>query len=286
MAQSESEHGVSYKKPKLHYSSRLMAALTRFAGSITTEVKNPLVEKYGDAYDFLIKGDAHRLREETEDAIRSYEKAIQLNPAFIEAYIGMARCFRRKGDLRRAIFTYTKALTFNAFDKEVHLELAKCHNEAGNPTKGIYHFRQALKIDSQFIDAKFNLALCLELQGDIVEPSKLYEEIIVQDADFLPAYNNLGSIYMRQGLYKSAEVMFRQLIELAPDFSRGFLGLAISLDRSNRPQEALAYYEKLLALKAHTRNREYVENRVVNLRKTLGRKSTATRNGAILVRVK
>jgi tetratricopeptide (TPR) repeat protein len=286
MAQLESGHGASCKKPKLHYSSRLMAALNRFAGTISTEVKNPLLEKYGDAYDFLIKGDAHRLREETEDAIRSYEKAIQLNPSFIEAYAGMARCFRRKGDLKRAIFTYTKALTLNAFDKEIHLELAKCYNEAGNQTKGIYHFRQALKIDAQFIDAKFNLALCLELQGDMAEPSKLYEEIIIQDSDFLPAYNNLGSIYMRQGLYKSSETMFRRLIALAPDFSRGFLGLAISLDRSNRPQEALAYYEKLLILKAHARNREYIENRVMNLRKALGRKSTATGSGAVLVRVK
>jgi tetratricopeptide (TPR) repeat protein len=286
MAHLERGRGTEHNRPKITYSSKLIAALNKFAGAISTEVKNPLLEKYGDAYDYLIKGDAHRLREETEDAIRAYEKAISINPTFAEAYVGMARCFRRKGDLKRAMLSFNKALSLNSFDKEIHLELAKCLNEAGMMPKGIHHFRQALKIDPEFVDAKFNLALCLELQGDLGEPTRLYEEILSQDPDFLPAYNNLGSIYMRQGYYKAAERKFRQLIDMAPDFSRGYLGLAISLDRSNRPQEALGYYEKLLVMKAHYRNREYIENRILSLRKVLGKPAKTTRNGAMLVRVK
>lgn len=286
MAHLERGHGSEQNRPKITYSSRLMAAITRFAGSITTEVRNPLLEKYGDAYDFLIKGDTHRLRDETEDAIRAYEKAVAINPGFTEAFVGMARCFRRKGDLKRALKAFQKALGLNQFDKEVHLEMAKCYNEAGFMSKGIQHFRHALRIDPEYIDAKFNLALCLELQGDLAEPTRLYEEILAQDPDFLPAYNNLGSIYMRQGYYKAAEQKFRQLIDLAPDFSRGYLGLAIALDRSNRPTEALTYYEKLLVMKTYARNREYIENRVLTLRKLLGKSPKSTGRGSVLVRVK
>lgn len=287
MAYTKRGHGnISPQKPEIRYSSKLIAALNKFAQVIATEVKNPLVEKYGDAYDHLIKGDAHRLREEIEEAIKEYETAIRLNPAFTEAYVGMGRCFRRKGDLKRAIMSLMKALSYNAFDKEVHVEMAKAYNEAGIPVKGIHHFRQAVKIDPQYIEAKFNLALCLELQGDLTEPTKIYEDIIKQDADFLPAYNNLGSIYMRQGYYAAAEKIFRQLIELAPDFSRGYFGLAIALDRSNRIQEALPYYEKLLVMKAHQRNRDYIQNRIMTLRHTLGKKVKATQNGSVLVRVK
>jgi tetratricopeptide (TPR) repeat protein len=286
MAHVRRGQGSRSKKPEIRYSSKLIAALNKFARVITTEVKNPLLEKYGDAYDFLIKGDAHRLREEIEEAIRAYEAAISINPSFVEAYVGMGRCFRRKGDMKRAIASFTKALTYNAFDKEVHVELAKCYNEAGMPEKGIHHFRQAVKIDPEYVEAKFNLALCLELQGELIEPTKLYEEIIKLDPEFLPVYNNLGSIYMRQGYYAASEKMFRKLIDMAPDFSRGYLGLAIALDRSNRPLEALTCYEKLLIMKTHLRNKEYIETRVLNLRKMLGKKPQATTNGSLLVRVK
>jgi len=271
---------------KIRYSSKLIAALNKFAGVIATEVKNPMVEKFGDAYDHLIQGDAYRAKEQMEDAIRAYEKAIAANPGFAEAYTGMGKCFRRKGDLKRALMAYTKALDLNMFDKNVHLELAKSYNEAGMPKKGIQHFRQAIKLDPGFIDAKFNLALCLELQGELKEPTQIYQDIIKQDPEFLPAYNNLGSIYMRQGLYAESEKMFRWLITNAPDFSRGYLGLAISLDRSNHPQEALQYYEKLLVLKAHTRNKDYVESRVVALRQTLRKRPRIAHSSAVLVRVK
>ena len=86
MAHLEIERGAERAtKTPIQYTSKLVAALSKFAGGMTNEVKNPMLEKYGEAYDFLIKGDALRLREETEDAIHAYEKAIQLNPGFVEA---------------------------------------------------------------------------------------------------------------------------------------------------------------------------------------------------------
>jgi tetratricopeptide (TPR) repeat protein len=86
MAQFDSgRSGSPAEKPKINYSSKLLAALNKFAGAISVEVKHPMVEKYGEAYDYLIQGDTHRLRDEVEEAIRAYEKAIALNPMFVEA---------------------------------------------------------------------------------------------------------------------------------------------------------------------------------------------------------
>lgn len=271
---------------KITYSSKLIGALTKFASAISHEVKNPLFEKYGDAYDFVVQGDAHRHREEYENAIRAYERAIAVNPDYIEAYMGMGQAFRRKGDIKRAIFSFSKIIKLNAFHKGVHLELAKAYSEAGLPDKAIVHFRQSVKLNPECVESRFHLALSLELEGELQEPCRLYEEIIQLDVEFLPAYNNLGSVHMRLGHYDVAESMFRVLLQKEPGFGRAYLGLAISLDRQNKPKEALRYYEQLLAMRSYSRNKTYVRDRVLTLRQQLGRKPISTQNGSVLVRVK
>ncbi|MEZ4575970.1 MAG: tetratricopeptide repeat protein, partial [Vampirovibrionales bacterium] len=91
------KQALALERQPVKYSSKLMGALSRFASALSNEVRNPLLEKYGDAYDLVIQGDAHRLREEFEPAIRAYERAIAMNPEYPEAYIGMGHAFRRKG---------------------------------------------------------------------------------------------------------------------------------------------------------------------------------------------
>jgi tetratricopeptide (TPR) repeat protein len=91
---------------------------------------------------------------------------------------------------------------------------------------------------------------------------------------------------MRQGYYKQSEALFAALIDKSPEFSRAHLGLAISYDRGNKPNDALALYEQLITLKSFARNRDFIESRINFLRKQLGRRPQATKTGNVLIRVK
>ncbi len=268
----------------VRYSSKLMTALNRFTAGLATEVANPLKAKYGKAYEHLITGDTFRYREEIETAISHYQLALECRDDFTEAYLGMAKCYRRKGDVQSAIEYLSKGLAQNAFRKDLHLDMAKCYAETGFTTKSTYHYERVIKLDRKNIEARFGLALLVETSDDLDTAIRLYQEIIEIENDFLPAYNNLGSLYMRVGRYADAETLFRTLVSKAPEFSRGHLGLAITLDKAGKFREALDCYQLVLRMRPTTKNADFIEKRIISLNKDLGR--TKTRKNLTLVLVK
>lgn len=268
----------------LRYSSKLMTALNRFTGNLATEVKNPLKSKYGKAYDYLISADTHRYREEIDEAISNYRKALKERNDFTEAYLGMAKCFRRKGDTMGAIKYLNKALEQNSFRMDLHLDLAKCYAECGYLNKAIKHYERTIRLEPGSVEARFGLALAVEMNNDSQYAIRLYQEIIDIEAEFLPAYNNLGSLYMRLGMYTPAEILFRKLTEKAPEFTRGYLGLAITLDKSGQRQEAIEMYNKVLRMRPTGKNTEFITKRIIHLNRELGRAKTRRNTTLVLVK--
>lgn len=272
------------KSQGLQYSSKLLTALNRFTGGLATEVKNPLKAKYGKAYDYLISADTLRYREEIDEAISHYRKALNERDDFTEAYLGMAKCFRRKGDTMGAIKYLNKALQQNSFRMDLHLDLAKCYAECGYLAKAVKHYERTIKLEPGSVEARFGLALAVEMNNDTQYAIRLYQEIIDIEPEFLPAYNNLGSLYMRLGLYAPAEVLFRALTEKAPEFTRGYLGLAITLDKSGKRHEAIEHYNKVLRMRPTGKNTEFITKRIVHLNRELGRAKTKRNTTLVLVK--
>jgi tetratricopeptide (TPR) repeat protein len=247
----------------------LRNAFNQFAGQLSQQVTNPLLEAHGDAYQTVIKADAMRYNNQLEAALEQYKNALALEPDYIEALMGMGKCYRQLGDTENACRVLKQALKQNSFDASIHYELGKSQNESGKLPQAIKSYERALKINPALIDVRFGLALMVELNGDTTYAATLYEQVLDQDDDFLPAYNNLGSIYLRQGDYTEAETFFRELIKRAPDFNRGFLGLAITLDRSGRLRESLMMYQKCINLKPNGHNAEFIEGRMADIQQQL-----------------
>lgn len=271
-------------EPGVRYSSKLMTALNRFTGGLATEVANPLKVKYGKAYDYLISGDTHRYREEIDVAIAQYRLALEQREDFTEAYVGIAKCLRRKGDSLGAIQYLSHALSQNGFRKELHQDIAKCYAECGYTAKSIHHYERAIKLDRRAVEARFGLALVVEMTEDFDYTIRLYQQIIQIEPEFLPAYNNLGSIFMRLGRYEEAEALFRTLIAKAPDFTRGHLGLAITLDKAGKRKQAIASYNQVMRLRPTSKNTDFIEKRIVSLNAEMGRVKSS--HGATLVLIK
>jgi tetratricopeptide (TPR) repeat protein len=268
--------------------SRFLQALNRFTGGIKVQAYNPLREKFGKGYEHLIAGDACRFREELEPAIQHYLKALQfaneINEPCLEAYLGISKCYTRKGDLKNAIQYLSMAVQQNAFSAEAHNDLAKCLNDSGNTQKAMFHYKRAIRLNTRFVDARFGLALLLESKGDIENAIKQYQQILEIDPEFLPSYNNLGSIYLRQNALDKAEHLFRALIVKAPTFTRGHLGLAMTCDRAGKCVDAIQAYEAVVQLRPNGKNMQFIAQRLIQMNMDLGR--SVTRHNTTLVRVK
>ncbi|MFN8614800.1 MAG: tetratricopeptide repeat protein [Vampirovibrionales bacterium] len=250
-------------------------ALNRFMGAqpttheplnaLTQPVAHPHKVQWGKAYEWVIMGDARRLNDQPEDALLFYQQASDAQPTYRDAWLGLGLCHTQLQNPTAAISALKKALRLNAFDTEVRLALAKAYQTAHRWSEAHTQYQRLLSIDSDHQEGRFQWALGLEQHGQNEQAIDLYTTILAHDPDCLPALNNLGSLCLRMARYEEAEVHFRLLMDAAPEFHRGFLGLAITLDRAGRSDEALFYYRHVLALKPTGRNTQFITQRIDEL---------------------
>jgi tetratricopeptide (TPR) repeat protein len=100
-----------------------------------------------------------------DDAITAYERALELDPGFLDARINLGRLLHESGQLARAEAAYRRALGAGphglaAFNLGVLLEDMDRNEDA------LHAYQQALAADPQLAEAHYNLARLYEDRGD------------------------------------------------------------------------------------------------------------------------
>lgn len=120
-----------------------------------------------------------------EEALKSFESAISINPRDKSARIKRAETLRR---LRR--FNDAKAAYYEAFSlPEERAFLAQnlgfCHAEEGNDTDALREFNKSLKEKPGAIEPSLGAAACLMRQGELAEAATRLDSVL----DHTPIHN-------------------------------------------------------------------------------------------------
>jgi len=93
----------------------------------------------------------------SSEAIRSFEKAIEFDPYFIEAYSNLAAVIYQQGEVKKAIELYEKTI-------ELHPEVAISYYNLGNLyaqeedySQAIRYWQKTLRVDPNFKEAEQRL---------------------------------------------------------------------------------------------------------------------------------
>ncbi len=101
---------------------------------LTAPTKNPWAEMHYDkGYDAFHAGDYRK-------AIRHYQRAIELDPKFIDAYDNCGVCYRRLGDLNSAVNLYRELIKINPKGNVAHSNLAVVYALRGMTDKAIREY--------------------------------------------------------------------------------------------------------------------------------------------------
>ncbi len=172
-----------------------------------------------------------------EDAFREYRRAIELNP-------------------KEAVTHFNKgALHFKRH------EIAEAEREYG----------ETLALAPHDSEAAQNLAAIYILQERYVEAEKLNRWVIAQrpkSEDTLEnAYFNLGLVYDHQFRLERAVNMYKLALQVAPWDAAAYVNTALILEKMDRKDEALTYWQKYQRLFPASRRNSEVAKRVVILKK-------------------
>ena len=101
----------------------------------------------------------------------------------------------KKQDYENAIDYYTKAVIFKPEDKVTMLKIANTYKLLGNNDKAVSFYNKLLVIEPNNADALFNKGIVLINQKKSDEAIKCFEKVIKSSPDYPYAYYLLGTIY-------------------------------------------------------------------------------------------
>jgi tetratricopeptide (TPR) repeat protein len=116
-------------------------------------------------------GKLFSIQDNWADARREFEAAIQLDPAYMEAYDGLGFALEALGDDAGAAATYRKSIELNesrhAGFSSPYVNLSALSNRTGNSDTALEYARQALQVNRNSDRALFQMAKAQEYRGDL-----------------------------------------------------------------------------------------------------------------------
>jgi tetratricopeptide (TPR) repeat protein len=100
-----------------------------------------------------------------EAAMRAYERAIEADPALVEARINLGLLLHQAGQPGRSESVYRDALTACGPDPLLHYNLGVLLEDTGRRRAALEEYQAALRIDPMLADGHYNLALLYESLG-------------------------------------------------------------------------------------------------------------------------
>jgi len=93
----------------------------------------------------------------SSEAIRSFEKAIEFDPYFIEAYSNLAAVIYQQGEVKKAIELYEKTIELRPEVALSYYNLGNLYAREGDYSQAIRYWQKTLRVDPNFKEAEQRL---------------------------------------------------------------------------------------------------------------------------------
>lgn len=84
-----------------------------------------------DHKQLYIQGLTHLSKGNLDDALASFEQAIEMKPDFLEGHLGVSQAYERKRMLDEAVAAVKKAIAVNPNDPLPHTSLSRLYQQKG-----------------------------------------------------------------------------------------------------------------------------------------------------------
>ena len=215
-----------------------------------------------EAYNLFLKGRYYWFKstpENIQNAIKTFEEAIRLDPNFALPYCALSYCYSFLGssgimppaEAYPKAKDYTlKAIELDPNHAESHLSLATIkfyHNWDFDGAEASLIKAKELGLNSSLFNQVYGWFLIA--RGDFEKAIEKIQQALALDPLSLPLMCTLGDAYSFAGRFDEALAQFDRIIELEPSFRRAFEGRGMTHLAMGEPEEAvkdLEHYHKLI----------------------------------------
>jgi tetratricopeptide (TPR) repeat protein len=181
-----------------------------------------------------------------DEAIRCFQRAVQIKPGYAEAHNNLGNAFLQTGRVDEAIVQDREALKIWPGFAEAHFNLGLALGQKGRLDEAIVQFQAALKIKPGFAQAHYTLGNTLGQKGRVDEAISHYQMALQIKPDFAEAHNNLGTALRHKGRVDEAISHYLKALEILPDSESVHVNLANAFLQKGGADQAIAHFQSAL----------------------------------------
>ena len=221
----------------------------------TQAAKAPVIEATTgsmEAYEYYLKGKDDFRKFYYEDARKSLEKAVELDPEFALAYVYLGLTQSNLGNFqaRNAAIEKANALAHKVTDIErSYIQAAYAYSIERNSEKAVGILRELTRKYPREKLAYFYLAVSYRTGGDYENARAASNEALELDPDYAEAHNELGYVYMALNNYERAVEQFQEYAALNPQDANPLDSMAEAYYLMGWLDESIAKYKEALTMK-------------------------------------
>ncbi len=187
--------------------------------------------------------------EQYQEALEDYDKALEINPNFAEAYINRGTAKAELSRWEDALEDFDKAIALNSDD-------ARAYNNRALIFRRINRLAEALKDCNKAIEIQPDLADCYFTRGAVklsmenpIEAIKDFDAGLRLNPTSAKGYNNRGLAKKKLKQYIEAISDFYKALEYNPDNFESIINCGTVKTMMGNYEEAISDYDKAVALK-------------------------------------
>ncbi|HEV7474107.1 MAG TPA: tetratricopeptide repeat protein [Pyrinomonadaceae bacterium] len=184
------------------------------------------------------------------EAIEASKKAVSLRPS-AESYfnIGLASYYLK--NYREAAENYRQAIRLDPYNAaDAHYALGLVYRDWGRPEEEIQAYKAAIKLKPDYTSAYERLGSRYFRSKKYPEAIETFKQLVALKPGDATVPNNIGEAYLEMNLTSDAVAAFRQAIQLKPDFGKAYYNLGKSLLAMGNRDGAVQQYNILQSLDA------------------------------------
>ena len=191
-------------------------------------------------------GDVYYDMEKFEESLTALEKAAELDPNDPYTQHNLGSSYSALSEWEKAVVAYEKAIELKPDFGEAYGDLAAAYANTDQVTDAIAAGEQAIELDPEYVAAYINLGIAYGMQGDLDQAITLFKKALQINPEDATAHYNLGYAYDKQNDFDQAIFEYREAIRINPDYSDARGNLASVFARQDKFDEAIAEWQTLL----------------------------------------
>ena len=194
------------------------------------------------------RGGIYQLLGRTEEAQADFQAAIRLKPDYMSAYYNRGRLFEESGSLERALEDYARAIELQPDFPDVHNDRGHTYVKMGRHELALADFSRAIALNPGHTLAYSNRGGVYQLLGKAPKAEADYTRALQLDPGHMSAYYNRGRLFASLGSWDRALGDYARAIQLQPDFPEVYNERGHAYMKTRRNELALEDFSRAIEL--------------------------------------